>query len=130
MVLGAIVRVECFRSLGELFTFDLTVHPDHKLVTTRFYGWVRHPSYTGSMMLVCGMALSHFTTGSWAAECAFGRGYGMYVMHVIWVLWWWWTASVGVSRARAEDKQMRILFSEEWDNWAAEVPWWFFPGLI
>ncbi|KAF8913498.1 hypothetical protein CPB85DRAFT_1219383 [Mucidula mucida] len=130
MILGCMIRLECFRSLGELFTFDLTVHPEHRLVTTGFYGWVRHPAYTGSMLLVAGIAISHLTPGSWAAECTFGDGYGAYAMYAFWGLWWFWTASVGISRARAEDKQMKILFGEEWDSYAAEVPWWFLPGLL
>lgn len=130
MLLGSAIRIQCFRSLGELFTFDLTVHPTHRLVTTRFYGWVRHPAYTGSILLVAGIAISHLMPGGWAAECAFGEGHGAWAMYTFWGLWWFWTVSVGVSRARAEDKQMKVLFGEEWDKYAAEVPWWFFPGLV
>src|SRR5882757_8775346 len=47
VILGAYIVLGCFHVLGELFTIDLTVHPRHKLHTSRFYGYVRHPSYTG-----------------------------------------------------------------------------------
>lgn len=49
---------------------------------------------------------------------------------VVWAVWWLWTFCVGISRADAEDKEMRKLFKEEWTAYAAAVPWWFFPGLI
>lgn len=49
---------------------------------------------------------------------------------VVWALWWIWTVCVGVSRARAEDGQMRELFKDEWEVYAICVPWWFFPGIV
>ncbi|PBK69350.1 hypothetical protein ARMSODRAFT_956933 [Armillaria solidipes] len=129
---GTLIRLDCFHTLGELFTFDLTVHPAHKLVKTRLYGVVRHPAYTGSLMLVAGIALAHFTRGGWAAECVFNdqSGWGMIGMYVLWGVWWIWTSSVGISRALAEDKQMRLLFGDEWERYARDVRWWFIPWLL
>lgn len=49
---------------------------------------------------------------------------------MVWAAWWCWTLTVGVSRAEAEDKQMRKLFKEEWEAYAVNVPWWFLPGFI
>lgn len=128
VALGTYIRLDCFRTLGKLFTFDLTIHPDHKLITHRFYAYVRHPSYTGSILVVAGIAFSHLTEGSWLTEC--GPLHASSSAIVVWAAWWAWTLAVGVSRAYAEDKQMKTLFSEEWDAWAANVPWWFFPGLV
>ncbi|KIM36918.1 hypothetical protein M413DRAFT_13673 [Hebeloma cylindrosporum] len=138
VLLGTYIRLDCFKTLGELFTFDLTIHPSHKLITTRFYAYVRHPAYTGSLLLVFGLAFTHLTQGSWVAECGGGLflggvGEGLrkeYVRGVVWASWWAWTFCVGISRADAEDRQMRRLFKEEWDAYAAAVHWWFFPGLI
>lgn len=48
-ILGTYIRIDCFHALGQMFTFDLTVHPQHKLITSRFYAFVRHPAYTGSL---------------------------------------------------------------------------------
>ncbi|KAG7443253.1 uncharacterized protein BT62DRAFT_338250 [Guyanagaster necrorhizus] len=123
---GSVMRLDCFRALGELFTFDLTVHPAHKLVKTRLYGIVRHPSYTGSMFLVAGIALAHLTRGGWVAECIFND----WSRWALWALWWTWTISVGISRARAEDKQMRLLFGDDWVQYARDVHWWFVPYLL
>ncbi|KAJ2924921.1 hypothetical protein H1R20_g12168, partial [Candolleomyces eurysporus] len=128
VVLGCYIRLDCFRTLGEMFTFDLTVHPQHKLVTHRFYAYVRHPAYTGSLLLVFGLAFSHLTRGSWMTECGPLRPTGSAV--VVWAVWWLWTLCVGISRADAEDKQMKKLFQKEWEQYAREVQWWFFPGLL
>jgi protein-S-isoprenylcysteine O-methyltransferase Ste14 len=125
VALGAYIRLDCFKALGHLFTFDLTVHPDHRLVTERFYTYVRHPSYTGSMLLVIGLTLSHLTPGSWLTECAVPYWFATALS----AAWWAWTWSVGTSRAQAEDRQMRKLFQADWDAYAERVPWWFFPGL-
>ncbi|KAF9444358.1 hypothetical protein P691DRAFT_348749 [Macrolepiota fuliginosa MF-IS2] len=128
VVLGSYVRLDCFRALGRMFTFDLTIHPEHTLITNRFYAYVRHPAYTGSLLLVGGLTLSHLTKGSWLTECGPLTSSGSAL--VVWALWWLWTICVGVSRAHAEDRQMRKLFKDEWDVYAANVPWWFFPGII
>ncbi|KAJ3833904.1 hypothetical protein F5878DRAFT_382524 [Lentinula raphanica] len=127
VVLGSYIRLNCFKALGKMFTFDLTVHPEHRLVTTSFYGYVRHPAYTGSMLLVAGLTLSHLTAGSWLTECGPLNSRGSAL--VVWAAWWVWTLAVGVSRAEAEDKQMQKMFPVEWDKYAENVAWWFFPGL-
>ncbi|KIK56336.1 hypothetical protein GYMLUDRAFT_174366 [Collybiopsis luxurians FD-317 M1] len=127
VVLGSYIRLDCFRTLGQLFTFDLTIHPEHKLVTSRFYSYVRHPAYTGSMLLIAGLSFSHLMEGSWLTECGPLRPSSSAV--IVCALWWLWTLAVGVSRAEAEDRQMQKLFADEWDKYASNVPWWFFPGL-
>ncbi|KXN85401.1 hypothetical protein AN958_11373 [Leucoagaricus sp. SymC.cos] len=128
VVLGAYIRLDCFKALGQMFTFDLTIHPEHTLVTNRFYSYVRHPAYTGSLLLVGGLTLSHLTKGSWLTEC--GPLMSTWSAGGVWALWWIWVISVGISRAQAEDGQMRKLFKDEWETYATNVPWWFFPGII
>ncbi|OAX36691.1 hypothetical protein K503DRAFT_694649 [Rhizopogon vinicolor AM-OR11-026] len=125
--LGMFIRVRCFHELGQFFTFDLTIHPEHKLVTSGFYRYVRHPSYTGSLCLVTGITLSHLTPGSWALECGV---LGPISSGLLWAAWWIWSMTVCVSRAYAEDDQLRKLFTSEWDAYAAEVGFWFVPGLL
>lgn len=126
-VLGMFIRVRCFHELGHLFTFDLTMYPEHKLVTSGFYKYVRHPAYTGSLLLVAGIAFSHLTPGSWANECGI---LGPVSSALLGVTWWVWALSVGVSRAYAEDGELRKLSTSEWDAYAAEVKFWFVPGLL
>lgn len=125
--LGMFIRVRCFHELGHLFTFDLTMYPEHKLVTSGFYKYVRHPAYTGSLLLVAGIAFSHLTPGSWVIECGF---LGPFSSALLGAAWWVWALSVGVSRAYAEDGELRKLSTCEWDAYAAEVRFWFVPGLL
>ncbi|KAJ7125453.1 hypothetical protein C8R43DRAFT_898533 [Mycena crocata] len=129
VVLGTYIRLDCFKTLREFFTFDLTIHPEHKLVTDQgFYRYVRHPAYTGSLLITAGLSLSHLTRGNWPTEC--GPLLVPFSGFIIGASWFLWTLAVGLSRVDAEDKQMRKLFPQEWDAWAANVPWWFLPGLI
>ena len=125
-VVGMLIRIQCFRELGQLFTFDLTILPDHKLVTSGFYGYVRHPSYTGSILIVIGLTLSQLTPGSLAMECSVLGPVGSVIL---WTAWWMYTLSVGISRAIAEDKELQKLFGSEWDAYAVTTKYWFCPGL-
>ncbi|KAJ7459311.1 hypothetical protein FB451DRAFT_1046280 [Mycena latifolia] len=135
VVLGASLRLVCFRALGAFFTFDLTIHPSHRLITTGPYSLVRHPAYTGSLTIVAGLAFSHLSAGSWVVECGL-RGAGLEAggaacaAALLGAVWWVWTLGIGLSRVRAEDAQMRALFPDEWDKYAARVRWWWIPGVI
>ena len=125
-VVGMFIRVRCFQELGQLFTFDLSILPDHRLVTSGSYSHVRHPAYTGSILIVIGIALSHLTAGSLLVECS---ALGSMGSALLWGAWWTWTLSVGISRAMAEDKELQKMFGSEWDAYAATTKFWFFPGL-
>lgn len=48
-VVGMLIRIRCFRELGQLFTFDLSTLPGHRLVTSGSYRYVRDPSYSARM---------------------------------------------------------------------------------
>ncbi|KAG6329560.1 hypothetical protein ID866_9528 [Astraeus odoratus] len=126
VAMGSCIRVRCFQELGQLFTFDLTMHPEHKLVTSGPYGYVRHPSYTGSMLLVMGITFSHLTPGSLAVDCLLGP----IGAAAVWATWWVWTMAVAKSRVFAEDKELQKRFGSDWDAYAANVKYWFFPGLV
>ncbi|KAF8181919.1 hypothetical protein K438DRAFT_1601222 [Mycena galopus ATCC 62051] len=125
--LGALLRLACFRALGPLFTFVLSIHPKHQLVTSGPYSIVRHPAYTGSLSIVGGLALSHLSPGSWLH---LARTVGTCLAGLLGALWFLWTLAIGLSRVRAEDAQMCMLFPKEWDAYAERVKWWFVPGVI
>ncbi|KAH0591601.1 hypothetical protein H2248_001653 [Termitomyces sp. 'cryptogamus'] len=127
VALGTYIRLDCYRTLGHLFTFELAVEPNHKLVKERFYSYVRHPAYTGAMLIVIGIALSHLSKGAWLTSCGPFRIPGSAI--AVCTVWWVWALCVVCSRAQAEDDKMRKLFKEEWVQYAADTPWWFLPGV-
>ncbi|KAI0042245.1 ICMT-domain-containing protein, partial [Auriscalpium vulgare] len=126
---SGVLRLECYRALGPLFTFEITLRADHKLVTRGPYAYVRHPSYAGVVLGVVGTLLLHFGPGSWfRAVGLLGTSAG----------WWFaalWTAMETyvltsiLARAPTEDAMLREQFKEEWDTWAARVPYRVFPGI-
>ncbi|KAG6868919.1 hypothetical protein C0993_007693 [Termitomyces sp. T159_Od127] len=59
MALGGFIRYHCYRELGQLFTFELSLRADHKLVTTGPYSVVRHPGYLGVVLCVSGVVIWH-----------------------------------------------------------------------
>ncbi|KAJ7664199.1 hypothetical protein B0H17DRAFT_952202 [Mycena rosella] len=129
VVLGASLRLICFRELGLFFTFDLTIHPQHRLITSGPYRFVRHPAYTGSLTIIAGLAFSHLSPGSWLWECG-PLHLAPWSGPVISAVWWLWTLGIGLSRVEAEDKQMQALFPDEWDAYAQSAPCWFIPGVV
>lgn len=130
VIFGTYIRISCYRALGQHFTFDLTVLPSHRLVTTSFYGYVRHPAYTGLHLVALGTSFMHLTKGSWVTECqVLGlRAGGSAAM--VGIAWLVWSVLLSFGRASAEDSAMKKEFGKEWESWATDVPWWFIPGLL
>jgi protein-S-isoprenylcysteine O-methyltransferase Ste14 len=62
MVSGSLLRRHCWRLLGSSFTFDVAAHPEQQVVDRGPYAWLRHPSYTGGMLMNVGIGVA---LGSW-----------------------------------------------------------------
>ena len=58
IVAGMIIRFIAIRTLGKFFTVNLALHADHSLIKTGLYKYIRHPSYTGSLLSFAGFGLS------------------------------------------------------------------------
>lgn len=67
MWLGLAVRVWAIAALGRAFRTTIEVDPEQAVVSTGPYRWVRHPSYTGLLLIVAGFGLS---TGNWLSFAA------------------------------------------------------------
>lgn len=67
-VLGLIVRWIAIVHLGRFFTVNLAIAEDHQLITTGPYRFVRHPSYTGTLLIFLGFGLCMLNIFSLAAE--------------------------------------------------------------
>lgn len=61
---GVAIRASSFVLLGRFFTTDVRVHPGQTVVDTGPYRWVRHPSYTGLILILVGLGLA---LGNWAS---------------------------------------------------------------
>ena len=57
VTVGGVIRLECCRRLGRMFTFEMSIRKDCVLVTSGPYGVVRHPGYTGILLVISGMLL-------------------------------------------------------------------------
>ena len=128
-IIGGFIRAQCYRELGKHFTFELSIHKDHKLVTSGPYSVVRHPSYTGFSLTTSALCLLHCANGSWARESgfmstAFGRIFLLFA-----VVYWFLVITAMFPRMREEDRELRRHFGKQWDAWAANVPYSLIPGI-
>ncbi|KAA1467386.1 hypothetical protein DENSPDRAFT_832421 [Dentipellis sp. KUC8613] len=119
---GAVLRLLCYRIMGKMFTFQLALRDEHKLVTDGPYSVVRHPSYTGLILKSIGLMLVHFGPGSWFRECgwletAAGRRYYQY-----WVVMRALETINLFGRTVTEDNFLKAQFKEGWVRWAKNTP--------
>lgn len=60
--LGSLLRRHCRAVLDTYFTAHVEAHPQQPVIDTGAYAWLRHPSYSGSILLSTGTGLA---LGSW-----------------------------------------------------------------
>jgi protein-S-isoprenylcysteine O-methyltransferase Ste14 len=64
LVSGSLLRRHCWRVLGTYFTGHVAVQVDQPVVTAGAYAWVRHPSYSGALLMNLGVGIA---LGSWVS---------------------------------------------------------------
>jgi protein-S-isoprenylcysteine O-methyltransferase len=64
---GLAIRWYAIVHLGRFFTVNVAIAPDHRLIDTGPYRFVRHPSYTGALMAFLGLGLC---LANWASLAA------------------------------------------------------------
>jgi protein-S-isoprenylcysteine O-methyltransferase Ste14 len=57
-VLGSLLRRYCWRTLGEYFTGDVQARAGQPVIRTGPYSLVRHPSYSGGILMHIGIGLA------------------------------------------------------------------------
>ncbi|THH13192.1 hypothetical protein EW146_g6998 [Bondarzewia mesenterica] len=124
------LRFACYRIMGRLFTFQLSLRSGHRLITDGPYAFVRHPAYTGLIMLMMSEAMIQWGQGSWLRECGWlntvlGKTY--FVLSVGTMIL---ASVVVVRRTVTEDKFMKDRFGDEWMQWAKKTPKRLIPGIF
>ena len=61
---GLIVAIIARRTLARNWSGAVALKEDHELITTGLYRYVRHPIYTGMLLMILGTALSLATLGA------------------------------------------------------------------
>ena len=58
IALGILIRLLAIYSLGQYFTVDVTIRPNHRIKTDGLYKYLRHPSYAASLLSFIGMGIT------------------------------------------------------------------------
>lgn len=129
LIIGANIRLWCFRVLGERFTFTMSLRDSHKLCTSGPYSIVRHPAYTGGIIKLAGAFMTVMCSGSWWLDTEFYRtpmglvlGFNFILSTMI--------CFYATLRGRKEDEYLRKEFGKQWDEWAKKVPYRYIPGIV
>ncbi|KAM6504224.1 hypothetical protein JOM56_001167 [Amanita muscaria] len=121
------IRYWSTATLGTMFTFEVTIQENHKLITDGPYGIVRHPAYAGSIIGYLGTMLYFLGPGSLQratmTSAASSYFWSMLPVGLVLVIILHWR------RADEEDKLIKNQFGEEWGKWAKKVPYKLYPYI-
>ncbi|KAJ4490599.1 hypothetical protein J3R30DRAFT_3678916 [Lentinula aciculospora] len=125
---GTILRVQCYRTLGRHFVFELRIQKDHRLITDGPYAYVRHPSYTGLILTVLGALLGH-ASGSWISQCGALQNSFIQALVGFWVIVAIAVVLSLLLRVSREDAMLKNTFGDSWIRWSEKVPYQLVPGI-
>ena len=130
MALGIWIRLMTYRHLGRFFRFEASIQKDHELIVSGPYSVVRHPSYTGMILIFVGLFLWHLSKGSWIIESGlWNTMLGRLLVVVYFIVLNILATILALARMSKEDIALRNQFGKEWDDWAKRVPYSIFPGI-
>ena len=58
IIFGLVVRWTAILKLKKFFTVDVAIHPDHRVVNTGIYRYIRHPAYLGILLSFAGLGIA------------------------------------------------------------------------
>ncbi len=126
---GALFRLWSYRALGSLFTFEVSIKNDHALITSGPYGLVRHPAYTGVVLLLLGEQLMQFGAGGYVSHCGIENTPFLPFIY-IWRYGSLFTVYSLYKRCTVEDGQLLERFGAVWEDYAAKVRCKLVPFLL
>jgi len=134
-IVGSLLRTHCYRALGRMFTYELSIRKEHKLITSGVYAIVRHPSYTGAISIVLGFLLCGLSRHSWLVTCSplfpdpSIETRMMNVLASTFISMFVGVVAMLVQRMNNEDAMLEKNFGEEWKSWARRVPCRLIPRM-
>jgi len=127
---GALIRYYCYRELGRFFTWEMSLKKDQYLVTTGPYSYVRHPSYTGMLLVTIGTVLYQLSHGSWLYETGWLEVISVKFFVVVWLAYIACVPGMMFYRVFTEDQVLRGEFPAEWEAWAKKTPYRIIPFVF
>lgn len=108
-VLGMALRVWSIRTLGRFFTVQVAIAGDHRLIEAGPYRRLRHPSYTGSLLMFAGCFV------------CFGNALTLAIVLAV-------VIAVFARRIQVEEAALAETFGQEWIDYVRRS-WRLFPGI-
>jgi protein-S-isoprenylcysteine O-methyltransferase Ste14 len=99
---GLALRAWSIHHLGGLFRAVVMIQPDHRLVTTGPYRYLRHPSYTGALVAALGFGIA---LGHWTSAAILVGGWGIGIAY----------------RIRVEETVLRGVFGAAYEEYSART---------
>ncbi|KAI0341893.1 hypothetical protein BDW22DRAFT_1357977 [Trametopsis cervina] len=128
LCVGGLIRAACYRELGRLYTFHLSIRDGHRIVDTGPYGVVRHPGYTAAVIAFAGMVLAHFGEGSWFREAGWLETRAGQAVAAVWFANVFRIIAILVlHRVHQEDEALRSQMPEQWKKYAQRTPYRLIP---
>jgi protein-S-isoprenylcysteine O-methyltransferase Ste14 len=127
---GTYGRWAAYHALGQLFTYEVSIRDQHKLITTFPYSVVRHPGYISAIVVFTGITPCLFGPGSWIFECGLLELLAVEVIAVAITAFYMYILYLVLSRMDKEDRMMKKEFGRQWDDWAQRVQYRLVPGLF
>ncbi|EMD37999.1 hypothetical protein CERSUDRAFT_113114 [Gelatoporia subvermispora B] len=127
--IGGLTRIACHNTLGKYFTWNLAVRDDHKLITSGLYSIVRHPAYTGMLLIGAGNLLCMTADGSWWKESGLLDTPVGSFLRPAWIAYWIVIPFLVARRAPMEDVVLSKEFGDEWKAWAKRTPYRLIPFI-
>ncbi|KAH8832787.1 hypothetical protein DL96DRAFT_1704839 [Flagelloscypha sp. PMI_526] len=126
--LGGIGRLACYRALGKMFTFEISLVKDHTLVTSGPYRIVRHPSYTMLLVGMIGYAFFLTSYDGVYVTCIEPHHPRLYYGYVsTYIFFNGLTSLAFMKRTWEEDELLHREFGEQWERWAKVVRYRLIP---
>jgi protein-S-isoprenylcysteine O-methyltransferase Ste14 len=107
---GLVIALWARRTLGRLWSASPTIKEDHSVIETGPYRFVRHPIYTGVLLMIAGTVVlfDNPIAVVWLAFAFAG----------IWI------------KLRREEQLLRDFLPEAYEGYRARVRWILIPGVL